>query len=87
MADTTIESIPKTIPDITQQHIEQLKQVFPECVTESKWTSSYSALRSARLTPWPVMTPTRSHRPARRRPIVLFRRRAARVWRLTLKNR
>ncbi len=36
MPDRGAESIPKAVPDITREQIEQLKRIFPECVTEDK---------------------------------------------------
>ncbi len=34
MHDESVEPVPKTIPDIIQEQVEQLKRIFPECVTE-----------------------------------------------------
>jgi adenine-specific DNA-methyltransferase len=34
MTDTAVQSVPKTVPDITEEQIEGLKWMFPECVTE-----------------------------------------------------
>jgi hypothetical protein len=34
MPDEKPDPLPKTTPDVTQEQIETLKRVFPECVTE-----------------------------------------------------
>jgi len=34
MTDQSSSFVPKTVPDVTQDQIERLKRIFPECVTE-----------------------------------------------------
>jgi restriction endonuclease len=36
MTEKTMNHVPKTTPDVTQDQIERLRQIFPECVTEGK---------------------------------------------------
>jgi adenine-specific DNA-methyltransferase len=36
MHDKTADALPKTTPDVTEEQIERLKRIFPECVSEGK---------------------------------------------------
>ena len=36
MTKRTVEYVAKTTPDLTQQQIERLRQIFPECVSEGQ---------------------------------------------------
>ena len=36
MTDRTVEYVTKTTPDLGQEQIEWLKQIFPECVSDGE---------------------------------------------------